>query len=337
MRSRIPATLPPAILAAACVALGLCGCQAGEAPADSPAAEQALTTVTLQLNWKPEPQFGGFYAAQMAGAYARNRLAVAINPGGAGAPTIDMVGAGTVPFGIVSADEIVRARSIGNHVVALFAVYQTNPQGIMTRASRGFTSLADVFAHPGTLAMERGLPYAQFLEKRYGFEQVRIVPSPYGDLSLYRSDEDYAMQCFVTSEPLAAAKTEFAPQTFLIADSGYNPYTTVLATSDAYLANHPETVAAMVRAVREGWRDYLVDPTPTNAMMGELNPTMDAETFAASAQAQRPLIETEATATEGVGTMTLARWQELVDQLLELGVVEGAVGARDCFVAELAN
>ncbi len=114
-----------------------------------------------------------------------------------------MLGAGTVPFAIVSGDEIVRARANGNLIVGLFAAYQTNPQGIMTRAARGFTTIADVFSHPGTLAMERGLPYSSFLEKKYGFDKLRIVPSPFGDLSLYRTDPDYSMQCFVTSEPLA--------------------------------------------------------------------------------------------------------------------------------------
>jgi ABC-type nitrate/sulfonate/bicarbonate transport system substrate-binding protein len=84
--------------------------------------------VTLQLNWKPEPQFGGFYAAEVDDIYARHGLDVTITAGGAGAPTVDMIGAGTVPFAIVSADEIVRARAIGNLVVALFAVYQTNPR-----------------------------------------------------------------------------------------------------------------------------------------------------------------------------------------------------------------
>ena len=104
--------------------------------------ESSRPAVSLQLNWKPEPQFGGFYAAEIDGIYARHGLNVTITAGGAGAPTIDMIGAGTVPFAIVSADEIVRARAMGNLVVALFAVYQTNPQGIMTRASRGFKTLA---------------------------------------------------------------------------------------------------------------------------------------------------------------------------------------------------
>src|SRR5262245_43864237 len=111
-------------------------------------------TITLQLNWKPEPQFGGFYAAD----YAKLGLKVNVTPGGAGTPTIELLGAGKVPFAVVSADEIPKAREQGIKVVALFAVYQTHPQGIVTQASRGLKTIEDVFKTPGTLAMEKGLP-----------------------------------------------------------------------------------------------------------------------------------------------------------------------------------
>jgi NitT/TauT family transport system substrate-binding protein len=288
--------------------------------------------VTLQLNWKPEPQFGGFYAAEVDDIYARHGLDVTITAGGAGAPTVDMIGAGTVPFAIVSADEIVRARAIGNLVVALFAVYQTNPQGIMTRASRGFKTLADVFTHPGILAMERGLPYSDFLRKKYSFGKLKIVPSPFGDLSLYRTEENYAMQCFVTSEPLAAKKTGIEPQTFLIADSGYNPYTTVLATSESYLKANPQIVKLMIDAVREGWQAYLTNPAKANEYMGRLNPTMDAQTFKDSAAAQKPLIESADTKQLGLGAMTLDRWQTLVQQIVELRVIDKPVDAQASFL-----
>ncbi len=286
---------------------------------------------TLQLNWKEEPQFGGFYAAQREGIFARHNLDITVRAGGLGAPTVDMVGAGNVEFAIAGGDEIVRARSVGNPVVALFAVYQTDPHGIMTRASRGFKTLGDVFAHQGTLAIERGLPYASFLEKKYGFQKLRIVPSPFGDLSLYRADPNYAMQCFVTSEPLAAKKTGIDPQTFLIADSGYDPYMTVLVTSETYLKTHTEVVKSMIAATREGWDTYLSDPTKTNQYMAMLNPTMDAETFMLSAEAQKPMIETAETKQRGLGTMTLERWQRLAQQLLELKVIDRAVDPKAIF------
>jgi NitT/TauT family transport system substrate-binding protein len=294
----------------------------------------ASNDITLQLNWKPEPEFGGFYAALDSGAFKKHGLNVTIQPGGASAPTTNMLGAGTVPFAIVNGDEIVRARAVGNKVVAVFAVYQTSPQGIMTRASRGFTNISDIFTHPGTLAMEKGLPYSDFLKQKYGFDKLTIVPSPFGDLSLYRTKNDYAMQCFIMSEPIAAKKAGVEPKTFLIADAGYNPYSAVLATTDDYLAKNPKQVAAMVAAVREGWTAYLKDPSQTNAAMQKLNPTMDLETFAAGAKAQVDLIQPPTGAADvALGEMTEARWKQLVQQLGDLRTVDAnkAPKAEECF------
>src|SRR3954463_13716145 len=79
--------------------------------------------IRLALNWKPNPEFGGFYAAE----YAKHGLDVELLPGGAGTPTVQMIGAGSAEFGIVAGDEILLARARGNDVVALFAVFQQNP------------------------------------------------------------------------------------------------------------------------------------------------------------------------------------------------------------------
>src|SRR5580692_13020832 len=217
------------------------------------AACSKSSKIRLALNWKPDPQFGGFYAAP----YQAHGLDVEILPGGAGTPTIQMVGAGSAEFGVVSADELVVARSQGNDVVALFAVFQNNPQGIMFHTSRKLGSLADLFKAPGTVALQRGLPYARLLEKKYGFAKVKIVPSPGGDISAFLSDNNFAQQCFIMSEPLTARRQGADVQVFPVSDVGYNPYTTVLATAGDALRMDPARASAMVAAVREGWRAYL--------------------------------------------------------------------------------
>lgn len=300
-------------------------------PSSSGAA--AATKVGIQLNWKPEPQFGGFYAAQLNGAYTRHNLDVNVVAGGVGAPTVQMVGNGQIEFGIVSADELLIARSRGNNVVALFAVYQTCPQGLMVRASRGLKEIGDIFKQPGTVAIESGLPYAMLLKRRYGFDRVKVVPSPGGSLSIFLSDPDFAQQCFVTSEPIAARKAGVEPRTFLVADAGYNPYTTVLVTREEYLKKHPEVVKSVVAAVREGWEAYLKDSAATDALMHKLNPGMAPETFTAAAEAQRPLIETEETRAHGLGYMSKERWTALADQLVELGVLKDKPAIDACFVS----
>jgi NitT/TauT family transport system substrate-binding protein len=316
------------------VLLLIAGCESRSSEPSGSASASGPQKVTLQLNWKPEPQFGAFYAAKESGAFARHKLDVDIVPGGVGTPTVQMVAAGKVPFAVVSADEIVIARSNGADVVALFAVYQTNPQGLMTHEKRGLKSIGDIYSNPGTVAMQRGLPYASFLEKKFGFEKVKIVPSPGGDLSAFRSDPNFTMQCFVTSEPIAAKKAGLDAQTFLIADAGYNPYTTVLVTRGDYRQKNPQIVQAMVAAARDGCRAYLDDPSKTNTTMQQLNPSMDADTFTAAAQAQRPLIETDETKKTGLGVMTLERWETLCKQLVDLKVVEKAPPAAECFVAQ---
>ncbi|HTC90698.1 MAG TPA: ABC transporter substrate-binding protein [Bryobacteraceae bacterium] len=282
--------------------------------------------IKLALNWKPEPEFGGFYAAP----YSAHGLDVDVLPGGSGTPTVQMVGAGSVDFAIVSADEVVLARSHGNDVVALFAVFQHSPTGIMAHASRNLTSIGDVLKG-GTLALESGLPFARLLERKYSFSHVKVVPSPGGDITSFLHDENFAQQCFLTSEPIAARKKGAAVKVFAVSEIGYDPYTTVLAISGESLRKNPDRAKAMVAAVREGWRAYLDNPKTVNQQMNQLNPTMDLDTFAEVTQAQKPFIETDDTRRNGLGAMSRERWETLIGQFKELGDISQTIPADECF------
>jgi NitT/TauT family transport system substrate-binding protein len=279
------------------------------------------SSIRLALNWKPDPEFGGFYAAD----YAKHGLAVDILPGGSGTPTVQMIGAGSAEFGIIQADELLLARAHGNDVVALFAAFQNSPLGIMAHASRGLQSIGDVLKG-GTLAIESGLPYARLLKKKFGFEHVRIVPSPGGDLTAFLNDENFAQQCFITGEPLQARRKGVDVKVFPVSDIGYNPYTTVMATSGDLLRKNSDTATRMVAAVREGWRAYLDSPAATNDKMHALNPSMEAADYAEIAEAQKPFIEASP-----LGGMTAERWNTLAAQLKELGDIPQAPPADQCF------
>ena len=284
----------------------------------------------LALNWKAEPQFGGFYAAQVLGLYKKGNLDVSIIEGGSGSPTIQVLGAGQVDYAVVSADEVVISHDRGaKNVVALFATYQINPQAIMVHAERGFKNIDQVMKSDGMLLWQAGLPYAQYFTKKYA--PIKVTTAPYlGGIGNFQNNKQLAQQCFVTSEPLTAARAGLKVKTFLVADSGYNPYTTVLVTTREHLQQHPDEVKRMVAAVRAGWEAYLKDPAATNAQMGKINKAMDAQTFAASAQAQIGLIKTAGI--KHLGEMSLSRWQTLVSQLRDLKVIKTQVSAQGLFV-----
>jgi len=294
------------------------------------AAQPAPVKLQLALNWKAEPEFGGFYAAKLAGYFEKRGLDVDITEGGAGTPVVQMVANGKAPFGIAAGDEVVIAQARGADVVALFAVYQINPQGIMVHPERGFKSIADVFNSPGILAIQSGAPYTLFLQAKYPKAKVKLVPYA-GGIAQFLTEADYSQQCFVTSEPLLAKKKSVAVKSFLIADEGFSPYGTVVVARRRYIDNNQKQTRDFIGAVRDGWREYLRGPQSANTLMLKLNPAIDAETMKQAAEIQKPFIVPAGAQPEDLGKMTAERWAALANRLQEIKLIKSRPAADRFF------
>ncbi|MGZ3770543.1 MAG: ABC transporter substrate-binding protein [Bdellovibrio sp.] len=289
------------------------------------------TEVTLALNWKAEPEFGGFYEALLQGTYKKYGLDVKIQEGGSGTPTIQMLANDKVDFAIVSADEIILSEVKNkNKVKALFATYHTAPYVIMTHAERNFKSLKEVFTSEGTLSIQSGLPYFQFLIQKISKANIKTKIVPYlGGVTNFLNDKNLSQQGFITSEPLLAEKAGAKVKNFMVSDEGFNPYVVVVATTDKLLKKQPDLVKKFISATREGWAAYLASPLKTNQHMATLNKSMSLEIFNKSAEAQKPLIEKK---NEQLGFMNAKRWQTLIQQMMDLGLLKDNVKADDLFV-----
>jgi NitT/TauT family transport system substrate-binding protein len=312
----------PSLLVALSFATGCSKSPETDATPPGPSAP-AQTKIKLALNWKPEPEFGGFYAARESGEYSRagrasGGLDVEIISGGD--QVAQMLESGDAQVGILAADEVVAARARGLDVVALFATYQTNPQGIMAHKSRGLKSIEEIWKAPGTLAVQPGLHYYNYLKMKYGQSTVKVVTYDYS-IAGFIGVKDYSQQCFITSEPLTAAKQGEDPQVFLIADTGYNPYAGVVVAMGRYVKKNQKTIKDFVEATRAGWQSYLTNPRPANEAMAKLNKEMSPETFAAAAETQKELIAPKGFK-DPLGTMDQGRWQTLIQQLADLKVIE---------------
>ena len=113
------------------VMIGSMNSRAAQLSAGGPAAGLLAacgktSKIRLALNWKPDPEFGGFYAAD----YAKHGLDVEILPGGAGTPdrADDRRRIGRIRHRRRRMKSCWPARR-GNDVVALFAAFQNNPHG----------------------------------------------------------------------------------------------------------------------------------------------------------------------------------------------------------------
>lgn len=100
------------VLLAGWLLLAGCGREAG-APVAGPGgtgSSSGPVAVEIALNWYPEAEHGGFYAALLNGEYEKEGLKVTIRPGGPQAPALQQVATGQVQFCVDNADKLLLAR-----------------------------------------------------------------------------------------------------------------------------------------------------------------------------------------------------------------------------------
>ncbi len=270
------------------------------------------------LNWYPEAEHGGYYTALLNGYYREAGLDVTIIPGGPNAPVVIQTARGAVEFGVTNADRIIMARAEGAMIKGLMAPLQTSPRCVLVHESSGIESLKQL--SDVTLMMRRENAWAQFLIAKLKLDNVDIAPNSAG-LAAFLNDAKAAKQGYVISEPFVAKQKGASVRSLMVADLGFNPYTSVLVTSDGYAKENPETLKAMVDASIRGWRAYLEDAEKTNAHIHSLNPEMDEEILAFGVEAIKKhcLGDSEE---ESLGAMNAERWSELIRQLEDLKMLD---------------
>jgi NitT/TauT family transport system substrate-binding protein len=296
-----------------------------------PAGEQPIR---LQLNWMPDAQHGGFYAAEVQGHFRREGLDVRILPGGPGTPVIPKVALGQATFGIANADQVLLAREQEADTVAVFAALQDSPRCIMVHEAsqiRSFDGLRDL-----VLGLGEGKAFAEYLKRRLELKGVRIVPYS-GSIAKFLVDPGFAQQGYIFSEPVVARAQGARPVCLMVSDLGFNPYSSVVVTRRRTWRERPELVRRFVRAVRLGWQDYLRDPVAANAAILRENPQLDAHMLDQAAAVLRPLCLPPGVGPDMLGGMRPERWRTLFRQLTDLELLAGDARVLDGAFVEVPD
>jgi NitT/TauT family transport system substrate-binding protein len=308
---------------------GLCCAPTGCGPAAAPettqgshAAPNAVAPkpeeVELALNWFPEAEHGGYFAALVHGYYKEAGLSVKILPGGASAAVPQRVASRRATFGIENADRVLMARAQEADIVALMAPLQKSPRAIMVHAASKIQRIEDLAGV--TLAVNSGATWVAYLKKKNLLKNLRMVPYS-GTVAQFLVNENYAQQAYVFSEPFIAEEKGAAVRCLLVAETGYNPYTSLLITSGQIIKNRPEMVRKFVAASVRGWQTYLEKPEETNRSIHEVNPEIGLGILAFGVKSLRPLCMDGLPGPDRIGEMTPARWKMMADQLIEADVL----------------
>jgi NitT/TauT family transport system substrate-binding protein len=292
-------------------------------------------SISVQLNWYPEVEHGGVFQAVADGSYQEAGLNVEIRPGGRATPIAPELVLGRCQFAITNADDVVLFRAQGADIVAVMATAQNHPRCILVRADSGVEKFEDLQGM--TLQRQAGRPFLAFLAHRKLLDGVREVPY-HNSVAGMIDDPKMAVQAYVNAEPLLAQQQGLEIRTLMLSDLGWNPYSSVLVTTGDLIRKQPELVAAMTKATRQGWVDYFADPALANASILKANEHgMTQEALAFGVQKMQPLAMPDGDASV-LGSMTAERWETLVSQMVEIGVIKpDSVIASECFTTEFLS
>ena len=285
----------------------------------------ALDEVSYGTNWLAQAEHGGFYQAVADGTYEKHGLKVTIVQGGPNAANRALLISGKVDFYMGGQLGDLDGVKAGIPMVGVAAIFQKDPQVLMAHPDAGIDKFADL-TKASTIFMgsEGYTTYFEWMKKHYqGFKDEQYKPYTFNPAP-FMADKNSAQQGYLTSEPYEIEKQAgWAPKVFLLADNGFNPYSTMITTMQKTIDEKPDVVQRFVDATAEGWYTYLYgDNSKGNALIKADNPEMTDGQIAYSIEKMKEygIVDSGAALEQGIGCMTDDRYKSFFDEMVSIGV-----------------
>ena len=292
----------------------------------------ALRTIRLPMGFLPSVQYAPFYVAQEKGYFAAEGLALEFDYSFE-TDGVALVGAGELPFAIVSAEQVLLARAQSLPVVYVMAWFQKFPVAVMAKADAGLDTPAALrgkrigtpllgganFVGLHALLTAGGVPAEDVTIEAIGFNQVPLLTAGQVD----------AVVVYANNEPIRLAAQGEAFSVIPVSDYAELAANGILS-SEATIAEEPELVRSFVRAFLRGLADTDANPNEayditTQYVEGLTDPALEKEVLAATMalwQAERP------------GYSDPAAWENMQATLLESGLLEEAQDVTQAYTNE---
>jgi NitT/TauT family transport system substrate-binding protein len=303
--------------------------------------DKAPDKVSFGTNWVAEAEHGGFYQALADGTYRRYGLDVTIVQGGPQVNNQLLLAVGRLDF-FMSTNTLQSFDAVEQNIptLAVAAMFQKDPQVLIVHPDRGINDLKDLRGRTLFISQEGVITYFKWLKQQYGLSDAQVRPYTFNPQP-FLADRNSAMQGYVTSEPYAIEKeARFKPKVFLIADYGFNSYSTLIQTRREVVEGKPDMVQRFVDASIIGWYNYIYgDNHAGNDLIKRQNPEMTDALLAYSVATMKEYgIVDSGEATElGIGAMTDAHIASFFDKMVKAGVVKAGLDYRKSYTLRFVN
>jgi NitT/TauT family transport system substrate-binding protein len=318
---------------------GLAGC--GPQTSSGTVDTKQAVKIVLVTDWKAQAEHGGFYEALAEGLYAKRGVQVTIREGGATVNVGQLLAGGAADFGIASNNFIpLNLRREGGAFKAVMAVFQKDPQVLITHPRSDIRSIADMLGKPIMIGDAATATFWPWLRAKFAFNDSQIRKYTF-NLAPFLVDKTAIQEGYLSSEPYAIEKEGgFKPQVFSLADAGYPGYANMVLAPDSWINSKPEAVQAFVDASIEGWMDYLYgDPSPGNALIKKDNPEMTDDLIAQAIDRMRQygIALSGDAVKQGLGAMSDARWQDFFTTMAQQGIYPRDFAYREAYTLQFVN
>jgi NitT/TauT family transport system substrate-binding protein len=334
LRRALTACLFAAVLAAPAAAEDATKNAANDKP-------MTLDKVSFGTNWVAEAEHGGFFQAVADGTYNKYGLDVTIVPGGPNDNNRMLLIAGKIDF-FMAANTLMSLDAVANNVplVSVAAIFQKDPQVFLTHPEAKITRLEELKPLTLFVSKEGMTSYYQWLKSEYGFSDKNVRPYTFNAQPFIATAQS-AMQGYVTSEPYAVEKAAgFKPGVILLADAGYNTYSTLIEARVDTVQKKPDLVQRFVDASIIGWYHYLYgDNSAANAMIRKLNPEMSDDLLAYSVAKMKEygIVDSGDALKDGIGAMTDERVTNVFQKMVKAAVVKPDIDYRKSYTLRFVN
>jgi NitT/TauT family transport system substrate-binding protein len=301
----------------------------------------ALDRVSFATNWLAEAEHGGFYQALVDGTYERYGLDVKIIQGGPQANNQLLLAAGRVDFYLgANMIQALHAVEQGIPTLVVASLFQKDPIILMSHPGAGLDRFEDLPKAIAFIGKENLVSVYQWLKNAYGFREEKVKPYNFNPAP-FIADKNSIQQGYVTSEPYEVERQGgFKPNIFLLADYGYDSYSTTIETRADLVAQKPDLVQRFVDASIFGWYNYIYgDNAKANARLKQDNPEMTDGQLAFSVAKLRGygIVDSGDSRALGIGAMTDERMRSFFDKMVAAKVVAPAIDYKKAYSLAFVN
>jgi len=303
-------------------------------PAGSANETGELTTIHLPMGYIPNIQFAPFYIAMQKGYFREAGIEIDMDYKFE-TDGVALVGAGDLPFAVVSGEQVLLARAQGLPVVYVAAWYQQYPVSVVARSELGILIPQDLKGRKIGLPGLFGANYvglrALLSEAEMSESDVTLDSIGFNQVELFAAGQQDVVVGYTANEPIQLRARGIPVTEIRVADYVQLASNGILA-SEQVVAENPELVRAFIGAFLKGLTDTIANPEESFQISGSYIPNF-AEL---DADVQKQVLETsiEQWRTDRLGYSDPQAWENMQNVLLDAGLLTEPLELNKAFTNE---